>query len=105
MTGRGKSAKRVDVNQPEIVRALRDVGASVVDLHELGDGVPDLLVGRLDTSVFPARARNVLMEVKADDKAKLTEDEKTFHSAWRGEKVYVVRSVREALRAIGALVE
>lgn len=36
---------RVDANQPEIVRALRDIGASVVSLANVGQGCGDILVG------------------------------------------------------------
>lgn len=81
------TGKRVDANQGEIVDALRAVGASVQDLHELGRGVPDLLVGW--------RGVNVLMEVKAQGGA-LNDRETRWHSEWRGQ-VAVVRSVEEAL--------
>ncbi len=36
--------KRVDVNQAEIVAALRKAGAVVVDTHVVGKGCPDLFV-------------------------------------------------------------
>ena len=39
------SAARVDANQPEIVKALRGVGATVQHLHKVGQGCPDLMVG------------------------------------------------------------
>ena len=38
-------AKRVDQNQKDVVKALRDSGAYVFHLHEVGQGCPDLLVG------------------------------------------------------------
>ncbi len=37
---------KVDTNQADIVAALRAAGASVADMHELGHGYPDLLVGK-----------------------------------------------------------
>ena len=40
-----RRAARIDRNQPEIVKALRQVGAHVTSLAAVGDGVPDLLVG------------------------------------------------------------
>jgi len=40
-----QKAKRVDANQKEIVKALRDRGASVLHLHQVGGGCPDILVG------------------------------------------------------------
>ncbi len=38
-------AAKVDANQPEIVRAFRDLGATVTHLHAVGHGCPDLLIG------------------------------------------------------------
>lgn len=91
-------AKRVDANQPEIVRALRQCGASVQPIHAVGKGVPDLLVG--------LQGRNVLLEIKDGSKPpsarQLTGDERDWHEAWRGQ-VVVVNSVDEALRAVGAI--
>ena len=37
-------AARVDANQPAIVKAMREEGASVTHLHKVGEGCPDLLV-------------------------------------------------------------
>lgn len=91
-------AKRVDANQAEITEALRQVGASVQPIHTLGKGVPDLLVGY--------RGVNLVLEVKDGAKPasaqKLTPDEANWHARWRGQ-VAVVRSVDEALAAIGAV--
>jgi hypothetical protein len=88
---------KVDANQPEIVRALRQVGATILHLHQLGHGAPDLLVG--------FRGRNVLMEIKDPTQKlsaqKLSEDEVEFHSSWRG-NVFVVHTAKEAVQLIGA---
>lgn len=90
--------KRVDANQSAIVGALRDVGASVQHLHEVGSGCPDLLVG--------FRGINVLLECKDGKKAPsaqaLTRHERGWHLHWNGQ-VAVVRSVDDALKAIGVL--
>ncbi len=90
-----RTAARIDVNQPEIVQALRQVGATVLHLHQLGKGAPDLLVG--------FRGVVYLLEVKqpghADD---LTPDEREFHVLW-GKTVNVVTTPEEALRVIGAI--
>jgi hypothetical protein len=87
---------KIDTNQPEIVKALRQVGASVSTLHRVGEGCPDLLVGY--------RGDNFLLEVKdgkkVPSKRKLTEDEKVWHGLWRG-KVSIVESELDALAAIG----
>jgi Holliday junction resolvase len=91
MRRRGK----VDANQAEIVRALRQAGASVVSLANLGFGCPDLLVGKNGT--------NWLMEIKdgrgKPSERKLTPDETFFHAAWRGQ-ICVVETVAEALACL-----
>ena len=40
-----RRAARKDDNHNEIVRAFIGVGAVVIDLSGVGDGVPDILVG------------------------------------------------------------
>jgi hypothetical protein len=83
---------KIDENQPAIVKALRQVGASVVSLSNIGDGCPDLLVG--------FRKRNYLMEVKDSSRKpserRLTYDESQFHGRWVGQ-ICVVETVEEAL--------
>lgn len=92
-----RRAAKVDANQPEIVAALRKVGADVTSLAAVGDGVPDLLVG--------FRGATVLIEVKDGSKPpsarQLTADQIEWHAAWRGGRCVVVSSVTEALAAIG----
>lgn len=86
---------RVDANQKSIVEALRKIGASVLHLHQLGKGAPDLAVGY--------QGRNVFLELKDGSKPpsarKLTPDEERFHAEWRGQ-VAVVESVDEAVAFI-----
>ena len=85
-------AKRIDANQPEIVAAMRQYGARVLPIHELGKGAPDVLVG--------FRGQNFLFEIKNGTKVpsarKLTEDEEEWHQNWRGQ-VTVITSVSEAI--------
>lgn len=85
--------KRIDNNQPEIVRMLREVGASVAHTHMVGKGFPDIVVG--------FRGKSYLMEIK-DGNKNLTLDERQWHDEWRGQ-VFIVRSTDEALRVIGAI--
>lgn len=93
-----KYAAKVDRNQPEIVAALRAVGASVQPLHTVGGGTPDLLVGY--------RGADYLLEVKdgeaqaSDQKLRATQVE--WHRDWRGRPVSVVMSIPDAMAAIGA---
>lgn len=88
---------KVDENQAEIVSALRLVGCSVLPLHAVGSGVPDLLVTDKNKDTF-------LMEIKDGAKPpsarKLTPDQVDFHASWRG-RIVVVTSVREAMEAVG----
>lgn len=86
-------AKRTDHNQSEIVQALRAAGATVESLHEVGRGVPDLMVGfRGDTFLF---------EVKGP-RGRLNALQVAWHGQWAGQ-VCVVRSAEEALRVVGAV--
>jgi len=80
-----------DANQAEIVKALESVGASVLDLADVGRGCPDLLVGYA--------GREWLIEVKTPT-GKLTPDEVAFARDWHG-AVHVAHSPEEALAVIG----
>lgn len=90
-----KYAARIDRNQPEIVAALRKLGATVLHLHTIGKGAPDILIGY--------QGKNALVELKDGNKPpsdrKLTPDEKKFHAEWRGQ-VAVIESVDEAIAFI-----
>lgn len=83
-----KNARR-DANEPEIIRMLREVGATVQPLSI--PGAPDLLVGW--------RQSNMLMEVKTL-KGTLTEDERDWHDRWRG-RIHIVRTIEDALSILG----
>jgi hypothetical protein len=81
------AAKR-DKNEALIVKALRDVGATVSRLS--GPGLPDLLAGYA--------GRNHLLEVKSG--SKLTPAQIEWIAEWKG-SVAVVSTIDEALMAIG----
>lgn len=91
-----RRAARIDENQPDVVSALRGIGATVQPLHTIGKGCPDLLVGY--------GGRTLLMEVKDGDKAPsdraLTGDQILWHAAWRGGDLVVVNNVDEAVDAL-----
>lgn len=81
----------IDGNQPEIVEGLREAGRSVVPLHQIGGGVPDLIVG--------FQGVNYLIEVKVPGRRKkLTPDQEEFHKKWKG-SLAVVETLTEALEA------
>lgn len=85
----GQARKR-DQNEAGIVTALRQCGALVIRLSERG--APDLLVlWRGDLFVLEVKSRLGGTTVAQDD---------TFAAGW---PVYLVRSVEQALRAIGAV--
>lgn len=88
---------RTDANQTEVVEALRAAGVSVLCLHQLGRGVPDLLVG--------THRGNLLVELKDGSKPpsarKLTPDEARFFETWRGPRA-VVASTAQAFEALEA---
>ncbi|MCX5748253.1 MAG: hypothetical protein NT062_37855 [Proteobacteria bacterium] len=101
-----KYARARDANEPAIVEALRSAGAVVT---RLGDpGVPDLLVGY--------QGRTTLLEVKLPLGARggksqrreaeggrgdLTSSQVKWWDSWSGAPAVVVRSIGEALAAIG----
>lgn len=93
-----RRAAKVDDNQLEIVKALRDMGCSVESLAAVGKGVPDLLIGY--------RSSNYLIEVKdgakVPSKQKLTDDQIEWHEAWRGQKI-VINSIDAAIEFIKSL--
>ena len=90
-----RTAAKVDANQPEIVQALRDIGATVQILSAVGKGCPDILVG--------FRRNNFLFEIKDGAKSpsrrKLTDDERQWHDDWRGQ-VTTISNVRQAIALI-----
>ena len=72
-------------NQAAIVQYAIALGFTVLDLADMGQGVPDLLLGMDGV--------NVLVEVKdgsqPPSRRQLTPDEQAWHAAWRG-GVYIV---------------
>lgn len=90
MPGMRLYAKKVDSNQPEIVEALRRVGVSVWVIGEPCD-----LLTRF-------RGRWQPLEVKREN-AKPRKDQARQQEFLRVHEVPVVRTVDEALKAVGAI--
>lgn len=91
---------RQDANAGAIIKALKRCGATIIDMHTLGGGVPDIVCGY--------QGRNILMEIKARPKATnagVHERQETFAREWRGDRVITVRSEAEALQAIGVRID
>lgn len=82
-------AARVDVNQTQIVSALRAAGAYVWII-----GLPvDLLVGY--------KGRTFLVEIKDGPKKKLTKLQEDFFKNWSGSTLARIDGPEAALRMIG----
>lgn len=84
-------AQKRDQNEPEIIRALHSIGASVDQLPG-GSGRPDLLVGW--------RGQVWLIEVKLPGE-RLNRLQKQWHANWRG-KAHIAYSPAQALVIVGA---
>jgi hypothetical protein len=95
-------AKRADANQPSLVKTFRRLGVVVAHLHEVGNGVFDLIIA--------VDFLNILVEVKDHTKApsarKLTSDQKKFNFTWTGLRAVAttdfeaVRIVEDARRLV-----
>lgn len=90
---------RIDANQHEIVAVLIQAGYSVHDLSAVGAGITDILVGGVDR--MTGQRANWLLEIKVAE-GQLNARQVEWHAAWRGQRA-VVRTVDEALKAVGAL--
>jgi Holliday junction resolvase len=85
-----KVYSKVDKNQPEIVKKLREYGCSVSHLHELKN-MCDIVVGY--------KGKNYLFEIKSDYKSKLTTGEEKFFSTWTGQ-VDIIYCYEDAIKII-----
>lgn len=84
---------RVDKNQKPIVEAFRKLGYSVVLLHQVGGGVPDLLVS--------TPSEMWIVEVKNPEERKgkrFTEAQLNFYRAWKGKPIKHVISIDDVLK-------
>lgn len=94
-----RRAARADKNQSDLVSQLREIGAEVQHLHQLGGGVPDLLVGY--------KGRWSLAEVKnptlPPSKRQLTPDEREWHEHFAPfAPVFIWETIEDALRDLQA---
>lgn len=83
-------ASNVDVNQNEIVAALRKAGVQVECTHGVGSGFPDLVCGW--------RGKTALIEIKYGND-QLNAAQRTWHEKWAGQ-VGVARTFDEAMTII-----
>ena len=84
--------KKVDNNQKDVVKALRNYGADVFLLHTVGGGIPDLLCLYQGTTL--------LLEVKDGADKKLTPAQIKLFAGWKGGHLHRVNSVQEAIEVL-----
>lgn len=93
-----RRAAKIDSNQTEIVAAFRKFGCSVLPLHTVGGGCPDICVG--------LKKKSVLVEIKDGTKPPsaraLTKDEQKFHDEWRG-SLFIVESLSDVIALVKGL--
>ncbi len=100
--------RRIDKNQPEIVKRFRQHGCTVCILSAVGNGVPDILVSKLVSQRNRAQIDRwtALIEIKDGSKPpsarKLTTEEQAFHDTWQGE-IHIIGSMKEVDDLITAL--
>ena len=83
---------RRDSNHKEIVKSLRQLpGISFVDLSQVGDGCPDLLVADWRGTA--------LVEIKRDKKEKLRESQELFRKNWHG-KIIKATTIEEIITGL-----
>lgn len=79
---------KVDRNQVEVVKALRQCGFAVAHTHMVGRGFTDIVAAR--------RGHNYLIEIKDGAGQKLTPAQQKFHDEWPG-IIRVVSSIDDVL--------
>jgi len=91
---------RKDGNHNTIKAAFESMGCSTADLYNAGlPGFPDFVLG--------VSGANVLVEVKNPEtsygRAGLNENQTAFEREWRGGKVYVVRTLDDAVGLVNRM--
>lgn len=81
-----------DKNHDDIVDELRLLGISVVELHQVGGGIPDIMIGYAGVNIFG--------EIKNPSHLNgLTPAQKVFHKEWQGQ-VKIIYSSQDAVKEI-----
>lgn len=93
-----RRAAKTDANHQEVVAAFRKFGCSVLPLHTVGGGCPDIAVGK--------NKKTVLVEIKDGGKPKsareLTKDERSFHDKWLG-SLFIVEGIDDVIALVKGL--
>lgn len=88
-------ARKVDANHAEVVKILRQLGASVYDTSRCGKGFPDIVVGY--------KNHTVLVEIKSGEKKAFTPDQLKFMANWKGSAVVRINDIDGAVNLINML--
>ena len=103
-----RRAARRDQHEADIVQVLRSVGASVTRINEAG--APDLLVGFrgvtycLECKTPKRKDGKGQSNASKGGRGELTAAQVEWWRSWRGGPAVVVRSMTDALQAVGAMV-
>lgn len=89
-----RTRARIDINQTEIVVALRRCGASVLHLHQIGNGCPDILIRLPNGEMHLCEIKN------GNRKWKLEPEQVKFHDEWG--PIAILDSVESAISWINA---
>lgn len=95
-----RRAAKVDKSQPEIVRGLRAIGASVVVHQPSEAGEPDLFVGYRGRT-YPLECKTPGHRTTGSAREHLAQQQR-WRDRWRGEPVQVVETLDQAIRAVQA---
>jgi hypothetical protein len=87
----GGRFSRRDSNHEQVIAWYEELYCSVVDLHTLGHGCPDLLIG--------CAGRSELVEVKTE-LGHLEANQITFNKTWRGNKPVIVRTQADVINHV-----
>jgi hypothetical protein len=81
-------APKRDTNHAAIVGVYRALFCSVLDLHKLGGGAPDALIG--------CAGIDSMIEIKPEGEEPRAL-QKDFHRYWRGRKILVISTMQQAV--------
>lgn len=93
-----RRAARTDDNHAEIRDAYRNMGCSVLDTFQIGNGAPDMFVaiGGVTDGVEVKDGK------KPPSARRLTPDEERFHDDWRG-NIVLVECLEDAVRHVNMM--
>jgi len=90
-----------DANHDTVVSELRQLGATVLELHQLGDDKPDLIVGyRGVTALVELKPAGKAYTPDAREKARAAR-QRDYLANWAGGPAFVATCTRDVLVVMG----